>query len=64
MGGLILRKFLAAIAAEPVYRLFGKRIETKVMPDPGEAILHDVGYYMHAGGHGTLLVIMTSLLSL
>ncbi len=48
-------EFLAAIAAEPVYRLFGKRgLETKVMPDPGEAILHDVGYYMHAGGHGTL----------
>ena len=48
-------EFLAAIAAEPIYRLFRKKgLETKVMPEPEEAILHDLGYYMHTGGHGTL----------
>jgi len=48
-------EFLAAVAAEPVYHLFGKRgLETTVMPVPGEPILQDLGYYMHAGGHGTL----------
>ena len=24
------------------------------MPPAGQAILHDVGYYMHAGGHGAI----------
>lgn len=48
-------EFLAAVAAEPIYRLFGKRgLERTEMPAPGEPILHDMGYYMHAGGHGTL----------
>ncbi|MDR2816034.1 MAG: acetylxylan esterase [Proteiniphilum sp.] len=48
-------EFLAAVAAEPVYRLFGKKgLETGVMPDSGVAILQDLGYYMHVGGHGTL----------
>jgi len=48
-------EFLAAVAAEPVYRLLGKQgLGTDQMPAAGEPILHDIGYYMHAGGHGTM----------
>ncbi len=48
-------EFLAAVAAEPVYRLFGKEgLGTDQMPEAGRPILHTIGYYMHAGGHGTL----------
>jgi hypothetical protein len=48
-------EFLAAVAAEPVYRLLGRRgLATNAMPAAGQAILHDIGYYMHAGGHGTV----------
>ena len=48
-------EFLAAVAAEPVYRLFGKQgLETDRMPEAGKPILHTIGYYEHAGGHGTL----------
>lgn len=48
-------EFLAAVAAEPVYKLLGKRgLETTKFPGPGEAILHDLGYLMHDGGHGTV----------
>lgn len=48
-------EFLAAVAAEPVYRLFGKEgLATDVMPPAGRPILHTIGYHMHAGGHGTL----------
>ena len=48
-------EFLAAVAAEPVYRLFAKQgLGTGEWPPAGQAILHDIGYYMHAGGHGTL----------
>jgi len=46
-------EFLAAVAAEPVYNLFGKKgLQTDVMPDAGQAVLNDLGYYMHSGGHG------------
>ncbi|MDE3194847.1 MAG: acetylxylan esterase [Acidobacteriota bacterium] len=46
-------EFLAAVAAEPVYRMFGKEgLGTDRMPGPGQAILHDIGYEMHEGGHG------------
>ncbi|MGB3802023.1 MAG: hypothetical protein WA952_19540 [Lewinella sp.] len=46
-------EFEAAVAAEPVYQLLGKRgLETSRWPGPGEPILHDLGYYMHDGGHG------------
>ncbi|MES1257441.1 MAG: acetylxylan esterase [Acidobacteriota bacterium] len=46
-------EFLAALAAEPVYRLFGKQgLGTDQMPLAGQPILHDMGYLMHAGGHG------------
>jgi hypothetical protein len=48
-------EFLAAVAAEPVFKLFGKQgLGTDQLPAPGEAILHDIGYEMHAGGHGTV----------
>ena len=48
-------EFLAAVAAEPVYRLFGKQgLGTTEWPAAGTPILHDIGYYMHAGGHGTI----------
>src|SRR5262249_45225148 len=48
-------EFLAAVAAEPVYKLLGKRgLETEKFPKAGEPILHDIGYYMHDGGHGTV----------
>jgi hypothetical protein len=48
-------EFLAAVAAEPVFRLLGKQgLGTDVMPLAGQPILHAIGYYMHEGGHGTL----------
>ena len=48
-------EFVAAVAAAPVYELLGKKgLETDVWPKAGEPILHDLGYFMHAGGHGTL----------
>jgi len=48
-----LGEFKAAVAAEPVYELFGKRgLGTDRIPKSGEPILHDIGYYMHKGGHG------------
>ena len=48
-------EFLAAVAAGPVYRLLGKQgLETDQMPPAGQPILNTIGYFMHAGGHGTL----------
>jgi hypothetical protein len=48
-------EFLAAVAAGPVYRLLGKEgLGTDRMPAPGEPIFHTLGYYEHAGGHGTI----------
>jgi hypothetical protein len=48
-------EFLAAVAAEPVFRLFGKQgLGTDQMPEAGQPILHTIGYEMHAGGHGTM----------
>ena len=48
-------EFLAAVAAAPVYKLLGKKsLETDVYPAPGVPILNDLGYYMHAGGHGAM----------
>ncbi len=48
-------EFLAAVAAGPVYKLLGKQgLDTEQMPEPGHAILHDIGYLEHAGGHGTI----------
>jgi len=48
-------EFDGAVTAEPVYELLGKKgLETDVWPEPGTPVLHDLGYYMHSGGHGTL----------
>jgi hypothetical protein len=48
-------EFLAAVAAGPVWKLLGKKgLGTDVWPAPGQPILNDLGYYMHAGGHGAM----------
>ena len=48
-------EFLAAVAAGPVYHLLGKQgLDTDQMPPAGSPILHTIGYFMHAGGHGTI----------
>lgn len=48
-------EFLAAVAVEDVYKLFGKKgLGTTQFPQAGQAIFHDVGYLMHDGGHGTV----------
>jgi hypothetical protein len=48
-------EFLAAVAAGPVYTLLGRKgLGTTTFPAPGEPILHDLGYLMHDGGHGTV----------
>jgi hypothetical protein len=48
-------EFLAAIAATPVYHLFGKQgIENADMPAAGQPILNTLGYSLHSGGHGTV----------
>lgn len=46
-------EFLAEVAAAPVYKLLGKDpLDTDQWPPAGVPILHDLGYYMHDGGHG------------
>jgi hypothetical protein len=46
-------EFLTAVAAGPVYKLLGKQdLGTETLPDAKQPILHDIGYYMHDGGHG------------
>jgi hypothetical protein len=46
-------EFLAAVAATPVFRILGKEgIDETVMLQTGVPILHTLGYFMHAGGHG------------
>lgn len=48
-------EFLAAVDAGKVWRLFGKRdLGTGTLPAPNQPILHDLGYLMHEGGHGTI----------
>ena len=48
-------EFLAAVAAAPVYELLGKKsLGTDIYPEAGIPILNDLGYFMHAGGHGAL----------
>jgi hypothetical protein len=48
-------EFVAAVAAEPVYNLLGKKaLETDTWPAAGTPVLNDLGYFMHAGGHGSL----------
>lgn len=46
-------EFLAEVAAGSVYKLLGKEgLDTDVWPAANQPILHDLGYYMHDGGHG------------
>ena len=46
-------EFLAAVAAEPVYKLLGKQgLGTDMWPEAKTLVFHDLGYYMHDGGHG------------
>ncbi len=46
-------EFLAAVAAGPVYKLLGKDgLDADIWPAAKVPILHDIGYYMHDGGHG------------
>ncbi len=50
-------EFLSAIAAEPVYNLFGKKGPgTKTFPEAGDEslLMNELGYYMHKGGHTVL----------
>lgn len=48
-------EFLAAVAAEPVFKLLGKQgLGTDQMPAAGQPIFHTLGYVMHVGGHGTI----------
>ena len=48
-------EFLAAVAAEPVYKLYGKDgLGTTEMPAAGQPILHTLSYFEHVGGHGSL----------
>lgn len=45
-------QFLAAVAAEPVYRLLGKRgLETSQMPPLNQPIMHDIGFHYRSGKH-------------
>ena len=49
-------EFVAAVAAEPVYKLFEKKGPgTNQLPAAGAAsMLNELGYYMHSGGHTVL----------
>lgn len=50
-------EFLSAIAATPVYKLFGETgVETNEMPKPNDTslLMNNLGYYMHDGGHTVL----------
>ena len=48
-------EFLAAVAAEPVFKLLGAQgTGTTEMPGAGKPIMNTLGYYMHSGGHGAL----------
>jgi len=48
-------EFLAAVAATPVFRLLGKDgMDAAQMPPAGTPLLGTLGYFMHAGGHGSM----------
>ncbi|RRB01163.1 glucuronyl esterase domain-containing protein [Larkinella rosea] len=50
-------EFLSAVAAAPVYRLFGETApETTVMPaaEDTSLLMNHLGYFMHEGGHSVL----------
>lgn len=48
-------EFLAAVAATPVYELFGKvGVRAATLPPAGEQVGETLAFYMHDGGHGTV----------
>lgn len=48
-------EFLAAVAATPVYELFGKQgVPAGELPPPGQKVGGTLAFYMHEGGHGTV----------
>lgn len=50
-------EFLSAIAAEPVYKLFGETgpgTTTMLGPNDSSSLMNHLGYYMHEGGHTVL----------
>jgi hypothetical protein len=48
-------EYLAAVAASPVWKLFGKEgLAVDHYPAPGEPVLSTLGYSMHEGRHGIL----------
>jgi hypothetical protein len=50
-------EFLAALAAEPVYKLFNEKGPGTIdMPKPGDTshLMNRLGYFMHDGGHTVL----------
>lgn len=49
-------QFMAAVAAEPVYKLLGKKgLGTTIMPPMGTALINgDIAFRQHFGGHSTL----------
>lgn len=48
-------EYFSALAATPVYRLFGKAgLDVPQMPAPGVLVGDTLSYYMHEGGHGLI----------
>jgi hypothetical protein len=47
-------EYLAAIAARPVYELFGKKGPEGEFPEHSQLVGDTLSYYMHAGGHGLI----------
>jgi hypothetical protein len=48
-------EYLAALAAAPVYKLFGKSVpESPAVPPAGQSVMTTLGYHMHEGGHGMI----------
>lgn len=48
-------EFLAALSATPVYEMLGRSgLPTGQMPQAGQVVGGALGYYLHAGGHGTV----------
>ena len=48
-------EYVAALAAAPVYKLFGKTTPVSPeVPKAGEPVMTTLGYLMHNGGHGTV----------